>query len=48
LRKKQFSDEQMALALRSAGAGTTDGEVCRKIGIAEAMILPLEKDLRRV
>ena len=34
--KKRFTDEQIALALRQAEAGTTVGEICRKMGIAEA------------
>ncbi len=34
--KKRFSDEQIAFALRRAEAGTTVGEICRKMGIAEA------------
>ena len=34
--KKRFSDEQIAFALRQAEAGTSVGEICRKMGIAEA------------
>ena len=34
--KRRFSDEQIAFALRQAEAGTTVGEICRKMGIAEA------------
>lgn len=34
--KKRFNDEQIAFALRQADAGTTVGDICRKIGIAEA------------
>lgn len=34
--KKQFSDEQIAFALRQVDGGLTVGEVCRKLGIAEA------------
>lgn len=34
--KKRFSDEQIAFALRQAEAGTTVGEICRKMGISEA------------
>lgn len=34
--KKRFSDEQIAFALRQAESGTTIGEICRKMGIAEA------------
>ena len=34
--KKRFTDEQIAFALRQADAGTAVGEICRKMGIAEA------------
>jgi putative transposase len=34
--KKRFSEEQIAFALRQADAGTSVGEICRKIGVAEA------------
>jgi len=34
--KKRFTDEQIAFALRQVEAGTTVGEVCRKMGVAEA------------
>lgn len=34
--KKQLSDEQIAFALRQVDGGLTVGEVCRKLGIAEA------------
>ena len=34
--KKRFSDQQIAFALRRAEAGTTVGEICRKMGIPEA------------
>lgn len=34
--KKRFSDEQIAFALRQVESGTTIGENCRKLGIAEA------------
>ena len=33
--KKRFNDEQIAFALRQAEAGTTVGEICRKIGTME-------------
>ena len=29
--KKRFSDEQIAIALRQAEAGTVVGEICRKM-----------------
>ena len=34
--KKRFSEEQIAFALRQADAGTSVGEICRKMGVAEA------------
>ena len=34
--KKRFSDEQIAFALKQAENGTLIGEICRKMGIAEA------------
>jgi putative transposase len=34
--RKRFSDEQIAFALRQAGSGTSIGEVCRKVGVADA------------
>ena len=36
LKKKKFTEAQIAFALRQAGAGTTVAEVCRKMGISEA------------
>ena len=35
MRKKMFSEEQIALALRQAETGTPVTEVCRKIGVSE-------------
>jgi putative transposase len=35
MRKKTFSEEQIALALREAEAGTSVTEVCRKLGVSE-------------
>lgn len=34
--RKKFSDEQIAFALRQAETGTPVGEICRKMGVAEA------------
>ena len=34
--KKRISDEQIAFALRQAENGTSIGEICRKMGFAEA------------
>jgi putative transposase len=35
MRKKTFSEEQIALALRDAETGTPATEVCRKMGVSE-------------
>jgi putative transposase len=34
--RKRFADEQIAFALRQAEAGAPVGEICRKMGVAEA------------
>jgi putative transposase len=34
--KKRFTEEQIAFAPRQADAGTAVGEICRKMGVAEA------------
>ena len=47
--KKRFSDEQIAFALRQAEAGTTVGEICRKMKIGQAKRLKdLEKENARL
>jgi putative transposase len=35
MRTSRFTDEQIALALRQAEAGTPVGEICRKLGVSE-------------
>jgi putative transposase len=35
MKRKRFSEEQIAFALRQAESGTTIGEICRKMGISE-------------
>ena len=35
MKTSKFSDEQIALALRQAEAGTPVGEICRKLGVSE-------------
>jgi putative transposase len=35
MRKSNYTDEQIAYALRQAETGTAPGEICRKLGISE-------------
>lgn len=36
MKKSRFTEEQIAYALKRAELGTTVGEICRKMGVAEA------------
>ena len=36
MKKKRYTDEQIAYALRQAEAGTPVVEICRKLGVSEA------------
>ena len=36
MKKKRFTEEQIAFALRQAEGGVSAGEVCRKLGVSEA------------
>jgi putative transposase len=36
VRKSRFTEEQIAMALRQAEAGTPVAEICRKLGVSEA------------
>ena len=35
MKRKRFTDEQIAFALRQAESGTSVEEVCRKMGVSE-------------
>ncbi len=35
MKRKRFTEEQIAFALRQAEAGTPVGEVCREMGVSE-------------
>jgi putative transposase len=35
MKTSKFTDEQVAMALRQADAGTPVGEICRKLGVSE-------------
>lgn len=36
MKRKRYSDEQIAFALRQAESGTAVEEICRKMGVSEA------------
>ncbi len=36
MKRKRYSDEQIAFALRQAEGGTTVEEICRKLGVSDA------------
>ena len=36
MRKRRFSEEQIAMALRQGEAGTPVEEICRKLGVSES------------
>ena len=40
MRKSKFTEEQVAMALRQHEAGTTVGEICRKLEISETTFWP--------
>ncbi len=37
MKKSRFTEEQIAYALKQAELGTTVGEICRKVGVAEGV-----------
>jgi len=40
VRKSRFSEEQIAMALRQAEAGTPVAEICRKLEVTETTFYP--------
>jgi putative transposase len=45
MKRKRYSDEQIAFALRQTESGTTVEEVCRKLGVSEATAYRWKKQL---
>ena len=48
MKRKRYTDEQIAFALRQAESGTAVEEICRKMGVSEPTfylygLLPLRK-----
>jgi putative transposase len=43
MKRKRYSDEQIAFALRQAESGTVIEEICRKIGISEPIFYRWKK-----
>jgi putative transposase len=43
MKRKRYTDEQVAFALRQVEAGTAVAEVCRKMGVSEATFFRWKK-----
>ncbi len=43
MKRKRYTDEQVAFALRQAEAGAAVAEVCRKMGVSEATFFRWKK-----
>ena len=43
MKRKRFSEEQIAFALRQAESGTTIEEICRKMGVSEPTLYRWKK-----
>jgi len=46
MKKSRFTEERIAFALRQAETGTKATEVCRKMGISEAIFYNWKKEVR--
>jgi len=46
MRTSKYTEEQVAMALRQAEAGTPVAEICRKLQIAEATVFRWKKEFR--
>jgi putative transposase len=47
MRKSRYSEEQIVAILKESEAGVPTAELCRKHGISDADVLPLEGEIRR-
>jgi putative transposase len=47
MKRKRFSEEQIAFALRQADSGTTIEEICRKMGIDLTLDKSMLQDVLR-
>ena len=48
MKRKRYSDEQIAFAQRQAEGGTAVEEICRKLGVAEATFYRWKKQFARM
>ncbi len=48
MKRSRFTEEQIAYALKQVELGTAVGEVCRKVGIAEATFYVWRKEYGRL
>ena len=45
MKKKRFTEQQIAFALRQAEQGTAVEEITRKLGVSEANVVPLALEI---